>query len=183
MRPEAVASGTVRRLIVSDACVLINLLKLERLDLLLSIDGLVPVTTRLVIEEITDSVQSHAVDEALKAGRIEVVDSDSEEAIKHYIELRDGGLGKGEASCLAYCSITSYSVMACDEKGRCFLRAVGMLGLEDRIVTTRDLVNLAVHEGRLALDEANVLLADLRTRFRFSSSDLNIGEPLPPAFR
>lgn len=176
------SSETIRRLIVSDACVFINLLKLRRLDLLLSIEGFIPVTTKLVIEEITDSVQAHSVDETMKAGRIEVVDPNSEEAIKFYIKLRDDGLGKGEASCLAYCTITSYTVLACDEKARCFLRAVEKLGLEDRIVTTRDLVNLAVHEGRLSLNEANTLLADLRTRFRFSSADLQTGEPLPLAF-
>jgi len=163
--------------------VLINFLKLGRLDLLTAIGGFRLTTTRLVHDEITDSVQRQALDHAISVGGIEVVDPESTEVREAYIELREAGLGKGEASCLAFCGDTEGILLACDERAGCFHRAVSKLHLEGRIVTTRDLINLAAHEGRLSLDQANGLLADLRTRFRFSSPDLCSDEPLPPAFR
>lgn len=177
---EDEGSGPGRRVLVADACVLINLLKLDRLDLFTS-SGLRPTTTRLVLSEVTEPSQEKALEGAVSSGSIEAVDSDSDQAVEVYLDLVDGGLGKGEASCLALCSITAETVLACDERGRCFRRAVARLGLDRRLVSTRDLINLAVKKETLSPEEADTLLADLRTRHRFDCEALAPDEPLPPA--
>jgi predicted nucleic acid-binding protein len=180
--PGDLPAGHARCILVPDACVLINFLKLDRLDLLTSAMELSPMTTKLVLDEITDRGQRQALDEAVNSGKIEVADPDSARAMELYLDLREGGLGKGEASCLGLCCITGGAILACDERAGCFLRAVSKLDLREHLVTTRDLINLAVQDGRLTLGAANRLLGDLRTRFRYNSDDLQSGEDLPPAF-
>ena len=111
---------------------------------------------------------------------LEVTDPESDEAVEIYISLVGSGLGRGEASSLAYAA-TRQCIFACDEKTGCFRRAVDRLRLENRIVTTRDLFNLAVHENRIELKAANSMIEALRTHYRYNCEGLHANEDLPPA--
>jgi predicted nucleic acid-binding protein len=170
-----------RRRIAVDACVLINLLRLGRLDILEESALLLTVVTKSVLDEITDKGQHDELESSIAAGRMNSFDPVDPAAVGVFMAAIERGLGRGEASCMAFCE-TSDALLGCDEKAKCFMKVVEGSGLSDRLVTTRDLINLAVQDGRLTLGAANRLLGDLRTRFRYSSDDLQSGEDLPPAF-
>ncbi|MDM7992081.1 MAG: hypothetical protein QUS11_02085 [Candidatus Fermentibacter sp.] len=153
-----------------DACILINYLRLGRLDILVKSASLRPVVTRSVLDEITDKSQREELKDSISAGRIELIDPDPS-ALDMFIAAIESGLGRGEASCIAF-SIATGILLGCDEKARCFRRLTEAAGLSGRIVTTRDLVVMAILEGRLCIDDANILLGELRTRFRFNVPDI-----------
>jgi len=167
---ESSAEPLVRRRIAVDACILINYLRLGRLDILEESASLLPVVTRSVLDEITDKSQREELEGSIAAGHIELIDPDPS-ALDIFIAAIESGLGRGEASCTALCATTGM-LLGCDEKVRCFRRLTEAAGLSDRIVTTRDMVLMAIREGRLGIDDANVLLGDLRIRFRFNVPDI-----------
>ena len=55
-------------------------------------------------------------------------------------------------------------------------RVVEANGLSGRIVTTRDLMVIAVREGRSGIDDANALLGDLRTRYKYNAPGIEQGD-------
>lgn len=169
------AEAPGRRRIVVDACVLINLLRLGRLDILEESAFLFPVMTQSVLDEITDEGQRGALESAIASGRMDSVDPVDSAAVDVFMAVIEAGLGRGEASCIALCA-TSDFLLACDEKAKCFRRVVEGAGLSGKLLTTRDLICLAVNEGRLGIEEANGLLGDLRTRFRYNAPDLGPNE-------
>ena len=164
---EEPAEGSGRRRIAVDACVLINLLRLGRLDILDESTSLFPVVTKSVLNEITDEDQRRALDSSCTAGRIDSLDPVDPAAVSVFIDAIERGLGRGEASCIAL-SAAAGILLGCDERAGCFMRVVEANGLSGRIVTTRDLMIMAIREGRLRFDEANGLLDALRTRFKYN---------------
>lgn len=142
--------------LVVDACVLINFLKAGQTAILTEAKRF-----RTVIDEITDPAQQAGLVILSDSSALEVTDPDSVEAVGIYISLLDSGLGRGEASSLAFAA-TRKCVLACDEKTGCFRRAVDRLRLGNSVVTTRNLINLAVHESRLDMKTANLMIEALR---------------------
>ncbi len=167
--------GSGRQRVVVDACVLINLLRLGRLDILDESTSLFPVVTQSVLDEITDESQREALDSSCAAGRMDSLDPVDPAAVGAFVDAIEGGLDRGEASCIALSAAVGI-LLGCDEKARCFMRVVEANGLSGRIVTTRDLKIMAIHEGRLGIDEANVLLGDLRTCFKYNAPEIQQGE-------
>ncbi len=53
------------------------------------------------------------------------------------------------------------------------------IGILDRLVTTRDLLNLAVIEERLSLEQANLLIAELGEKHRYHCNKLSSHDSLP----
>ncbi len=168
--------------LVVDACVLINFLKAGQTAVLTEAKRFRIVITRSVFDEITDPAQQAGLAILADSSALEVTDPESVEAVGIYISLLDSGLGRGEASSLAFAAIRK-CVLACDEKTGCFRRAVDRLRLANSVVTTRDLINLAVHENRFDLKTANLMIEALRTHHRFSCDELTANEDLPPALK
>lgn len=164
-----------RRRVAVDTCVLINLLRIGRLDILDESAYLFPVITQSVLDEITDEGQRESLESAIASGRILLLDPVDPASVDVFMAAIEGGLGRGEASCIAL-SAATVVLLGCDEKVRCFMRIVETNGLSGRIVTTRDLMIMAVCEGRLVIDEANALLGDLRTRFRYNVPGIQQGD-------
>jgi len=142
-------------LLAADSCILINFLRLKSFPVLTEACAFRLVITRSVLKEITDPAQRAMLDTFLKAGALKEVDPDSIEVVRLHLSLRQDGLGEGEASSLAYAAVEG-CILACDEKNRCFITAAEKIGFLDRLVTTRDLLNLAVIEKRLSLEQANL---------------------------
>lgn len=158
------------RRIVVDACILINYLRLGRLALLVESASLRPVVTQSVIDEITDRSQLGELEGSISAGHIELIDPDPT-ALDTFISAIESGLGRGEASCIALSSATGI-LLGCDEMAGCFTRFIEATGLSGRVMTTRDLMVMAIDENRLGLDDANALLDTLRTRLRYNVEDI-----------
>lgn len=164
------AEAPAHRKIAVDACILINLLRLGRLDILEESTSLKPVVTQSVIDEITDDIQRNELEGSISAGRIELIDPDPT-ALDTFITAIESGLGRGEASCIALSGATGI-LLGCDEKAGCFARFIEAIGLSGRVVTTRDLMVMAIGENRLGIDDANSLLDTLRTRLRYNVEDI-----------
>lgn len=165
-------------LLVADSCILINFLRLKSFPVLTEACTFRLVITRSVLKEITDPAQRTMLDNLLEAGALKVVDPDSIDVVNLHLSIRQAGLGEGEASSLAYAA-TEGCILACDEKNRCFITAAEKIGILDRLVTTRDLLNLAVTEERLSLEQANLLIAELGKKHRYHCRKLSSHDSLP----
>lgn len=150
-----------RRVVVTDTCVLINLIHVERLRLLGALPGYEFVIPEHVYEEVTDQEQRQALDEALGQGSLKKEHITDLTSIELYASLR-GVLGSGEAACIAM-AVTQGWMIASDE-GRLFRReAIARIG-EDRLLTTVRLYVMAINAGVLTIEEADRDKVVLETR-------------------
>lgn len=86
--------------VVTDANVLVNLIRIGQLPLLGQLDGYPFLMPAEVVNEITEQDQREALSEALAKGYLEQVVVDTMESLQLFAEMRDV-MGKGEAACLA----------------------------------------------------------------------------------
>jgi predicted nucleic acid-binding protein len=99
--------------VCTDACVLINLAHVSRLDLLGQIQDMIFHAPQEVLNEVSEPGQMRKVEEALESGvlrRLKIVDVEELEAVAEYVEQ----FGKGESACLAV-AIHRHWVVATDE--------------------------------------------------------------------
>jgi len=152
---------TKRRLVVTDANVLINLIL-----------GHLPGYEFFVVdqagEEITVAKQAEKLAEALSAGWLKQGSLTGVEALQLFANLVKS-MGRGEAASLAFAHYYQ-SYIACDEK-RVFRREAFRLLGERRILTTPGILLLAIRAGLLTADRADAMKATLEAkRFRMSFS-------------
>jgi len=86
--------------VCTDACVLINLARVSRLDLLGQIQDMVFHAPQEVLNEVTGPGQITKVNEAIESGvlhRLTIVAVEELESMVEYVEQ----FGKGESACLA----------------------------------------------------------------------------------
>lgn len=155
--------------VVTDANVLINLIRIGQLPLLGQLDGYRFLVPAEVVNEITEQDQREALSEALARGYLEQVVVDTMESLQLFAELRDV-MGKGEAACLALAA-TMGSHIASDEKKRFRRRAVELIG-EERIVRTEGILLAAIRQGHISVAEADgfkAVLAANRYAMSFGS--------------
>jgi predicted nucleic acid-binding protein len=147
-----------------DASVLINLLHVRRLDLLTVTGHFRPVVPEDVLEEIRLPDQREVLVAELEAGRLRLLRIEHPDVLEAAADLR-ASLGRGEAACLALAQQVGGSI-ACDEKGA-FLRLARERIGEGRLVTTPQLVLMAIRHEVLSVDEADALKGLLEAqRFR-----------------
>ena len=102
--------------VVTDANVLINLMRIGQLPLLGQLDGYRFLVPAEVVNEITEPDQREALSWALTEGHLEQVVVDTMESLQLFAELRDV-MGMGEAACLALAATRGCHI-ASDEKKR-----------------------------------------------------------------
>jgi predicted nucleic acid-binding protein len=159
---------TDRRLVFTDASVLINFTLAGCLDVLgnLGLDLRVP---EEVVAEIFRPSLRLQLDEACSAGWVREVTLIDPDALMLYVDLRKG-LGAGESACLALAA-GSGGLVACDEK-RLFLREARRCLGDGRVLNTPGLLLLAIRGGLLSIREADgikLLLERHRFRMTFAS--------------
>ncbi len=152
------ASTTV---VFADASVLINLMHINRLDLLGILEGLSFVVPDAVVGEVTDEEQSRALDRAIVDGLVRREPSTEPVEIVLYGELKLV-LGKGEAACLAMAQHRG-CLVACDERGAFLREARRRLG-EGRVLNTPGLLLLAIRQSKMTLAEADAAKESLETK-------------------
>lgn len=159
--------------VVTDANVLINLIRIGQLPLLGQLNGYHFLVPTEVANEITEPDQREALVGALAGGYLEQVVVDTMESLQLFAELRDV-MGRGEAACLALAATRGCHI-ASDEKKRFRRRTVELIG-EERIVRTEGLLLEAIRQGRISVAEADgfkTVLAENRYSMPFQSfSDL-----------
>lgn len=157
------------RVIVTDANVLINLIHVQRLDLLGGIPAHEFVVPDHVREEITVPRSRALVDEAVRRGTLRLELLADLDAISVFAELIRH-IGRGEAACIALAAKHGWSI-ASDEKRRFRREAVVRLG-EGRLIGTPDVFVLAIRAGLFTSDDADAdkrVLEQHRFKMSFAS--------------
>lgn len=153
-----------RRIVVTDANVLINLMHVARLDICASLPGYEFVIPDHVREEIKDSGQRTTIDEAIARSVFRIESITAIEGITLFDELKER-MGHGEAACLALAVGRDWMV-ASDEKERFRREVKGRIG-STRLIGTRDIYILAIGAALIGIDDANADKVMLEKHHRF----------------
>lgn len=154
------------RRVALDSSVLINFLRVDRLDLLATLPGYEFVVPEQVVLEITYPEQAPVLEKALERGLLRKEISTAPDEIARYAEFKRV-MGRGEAACLAIAATRGWSVAA-DEGGRFRRLATERLG-RGRILNTPGILVLSIRAGHLTIEEADELKARLeRQRFKMA---------------
>ncbi|GAB4374001.1 MAG: hypothetical protein Kow00128_23880 [Deltaproteobacteria bacterium] len=157
------------RVVLTDANILINFLHLDRLDLLGNLPGHEFLVPDHVVEEICDPVQRERLQAADRSGFLAVFSITDLEEIESFARFRRI-LGQGESACLAVAKCRGFFI-ASDET-RTFRRVAAETVGAERILTTPDLLVLAIRAGLSTVEEADgwkAVLEANRFKMRFSS--------------
>jgi predicted nucleic acid-binding protein len=104
----------LRRIVVTDSSVLINLHHTSHLELVRRLPTFQFVIPEEVIAEITEPTQAQLLNQLVADGRLETVSLESAEELTLFADL-SSRLGFGESACLAIARSRGWLV-ACDEK-------------------------------------------------------------------
>ena len=152
--------------VCTDACVLINLARVSRLDLLGQIQDMLFHAPQEVLNEVTEPGQMTKVEEAIEGGvlhRLKIVAVEELQSMAEYVEQ----FGKGESACLAV-AIHRHWVVATDEtKDRRLSREITSRGI--KLINTPGILLKAIRQGSLSVQAADLLKAELEeNRFKMS---------------
>ena len=137
---------------MTDSNVLINLVHINRLDLLGKLWPYSFVVPQEVLKEITDVAQAELVQRAITSGVLSEVQVSSISELQIYAHLVRT-LGMGEAACLALAECRDW-LIGSDEKRRFYREAVARLG-QRRIINTAGILLKAIRLKVLTVDEAD----------------------------
>lgn len=153
-----------RRVVVTDANIIINLIHAGRLALLGVLQPYEFVVPEDVVYEIAVPSQRDALEAAINGGLLRRETITAQRELTRYTELRQM-VGRGEAACLVLAESRRW-LIASDEKRRFRREVLARLG-PGRIVTTPGLFVLAIRAGAISVEEADHAKAILeRNRFR-----------------
>ncbi|BAP88181.1 putative uncharacterized protein [Burkholderiales bacterium GJ-E10] len=146
------ATNAETLVVITDANVLINLLRIGQLPLLGALNPYRFLVPEEVLGEIIEPAQREETASAITSGYLYRVVVDTMESLALFAELR-GVMGVGEAACLALAT-TMGCFIASDEKKRFRRRAIELIG-EDRILRTESILLEAIRQGRISVAEAD----------------------------
>lgn len=152
--------------VVTDANVLINFIRIGQLPLLGALNAHRFLVPEEVVAEITDPAQQDILASAIASGCLRKVVVDTIESLALFAELRDV-MGRGEAACLALAA-TSGCYIASDEKKRFRRRAIDLIG-ESRILRTESILVEAIRQRIISVADADGFKALLEAN-RYSMS-------------
>ena len=147
-----------RRIVVTDANVVINLLHVDALPIVAGLSDYEFVIVDHAAEEITDEQHALALQIAFDQGHLKRVSLVNSDALALFVELVQV-MGRGEAASLALAHSKNWYI-ACDEKRVFRRKAVELLG-EDRLLTTPGIIVLCIRQGLITLDDADRMKAVL----------------------
>jgi predicted nucleic acid-binding protein len=166
-------------IVVVDTSVLINFLKIDRMDLL----GRHPcrfLATDHVDVEIEDDEQRRRYAAAVAAGHLETCTVTDPDEVELYMRLSRGQrLGAGECSAIAVAVNRRYAVAIDDNKAvNRALREVGFAAPRLEIVRTPDVMVALIRAGVLAIAEADSIKETWEKRHRFRIKAASFGDIL-----
>lgn len=155
--------------VVTDTNVIINLIHIDRLNLLSALPPFSFVVAEEVVREITDASQASIVRKAIDSGLLREVQLSGIPELGVYADLVRT-LGSGEAACLAVAQCRGW-LIASDERKRFYREATARLG-EARIINTPGILLKAIRLNILTVEEADAAKTSLeqrRFRMKFTS--------------
>ena len=168
------------RVVVTDANVLINLIHVNRLEILGKLPGFEFVISDEVAAEVNIAGQAEALGSAVDAGHVGRVSFRGTEELELYAEHIQV-LGRGEAACLAMAEVHGWYV-ASDERRRFLRLAEERLG-PGRILNTPGIYVLAIRAGLISAEQADadkLVLERHRFTMRFESFREVLGKSPTP---
>jgi predicted nucleic acid-binding protein len=155
--------------VATDACILINLLRVHRLDLLGAVPPYVFFAPAEVLQEITYPDQQTELKAALDHGWIR------ETRLEAILELQifaraNEQLGGGESACIALVEARNWILGTDDSKGIKWKKVISAPGI--RVLNTPGLLLLAIRLNVLTVEQADQIKATLeghRFRMGFNS--------------
>lgn len=165
-----------RILVVADTSFLVNLLVIDRMDILAELRGYAFRVPNHVVGEIEEEEQTNRLQTALANGTVEEIEITDLAEIALYSELR-AFLGDGESACVAV-GATRQWVIAADEKGRLRREILERLGNEYLLDTPGALV-AALRAQIITVREAEAI-RDQLAQNRFVMKDIPPFEQLLP---
>lgn len=152
--------------VCTDACVLINLAHVSRLDLLGEMRDMVFHVPQEVVNEINEPGQAGKVKAAIDTGTLralKIVAVEELGLLAEYVEK----FGKGESACLAVAVHRRWIIATDETKDKRLSREIGAKGI--RIINTPGILLKAVRQGILSVEAADSMKAELeRNRFKMS---------------
>lgn len=142
------------RVVAADTCFLFHLHQVGRLGVLGQLEGFRFVIPSEVQEEFVRPESRALVEEALDAGWVTLASPEGVDELVLRKELIDLRIGKGEAACLTLAVSRSWSV-ASDDEGRLFVREAECRIGPERIISSPDVVLMAVRRGLIPVEEAD----------------------------
>ncbi len=152
--------------IVLDASVLLNFVKIGRIQLLENIGSSIVLPDQ-VFYEVRRPEHREAVEDAVASGIFDLQSVQDSEEVALYVHLRAGGrLGAGECAVLAVASRRRWIAGLQDQRARHEGRR---LDNDLELCQTEDLVLKLIQTDHLTLDEADRPLIEWGTKHRFRS--------------
>ena len=152
--------------VCTDACVLINLAHVSRLDLLGQIQDMVFHVPPEVLNEVSEPGQMKKVEAAIENGQLhtlKIVAVEELQSVAEYVEL----FGKGESACLAVAIHRHWAIATDETKDRRLSREIASKGI--KVINTPGILLKAIREGSLSVQAADQIKADLEAnRFKMS---------------
>lgn len=155
--------------VVVDTSLLLNFLKIGRLDLLCRGAGYRITITEHIRAEVKKPKQAMMLEEAIESTWIEEVTLDDPRGLEQFAVL-EGVLGRGEAAAIALAESRGWA-LGLDEKGRARREAEARLG-RDRILNTPGVLLRCIRREELSVEDADRLkdrLAEARFAIRLES--------------
>lgn len=161
-----------------DTSVLINFLKIERLDLLEKCTHSFFITDH-VHDEITNyhHAQRVSLEKGLNQNALQKINVESPEELRTFVALNSSRqLGAGECASIAIALHRGYYLATDDIQA---IKKASELLTSSRIVRTQDLVLLMIEEQLLEIDEADGLIEIWATKHRFKLKIKSFNELVP----
>ncbi len=168
-------------LLIADTSVLINFLKVDRMNLIGRHEPNC-VITQHVVDEVTELYpeQRERLQAAIADGHLAVVQVSEDPEIEFFGRIQQTGrLGVGESSAIAVALHRGHSI-AIDDR-RAIRDAQALAAAEGVVLTvlkTQDIVARLIRAGQLSVEQADVLLVSWRTQHRFHLAIASFSEIL-----
>lgn len=153
----------------TDACILINLLRVHRLDLLGAVPPYVFHAPAEALGEVTYPAQQAELKEALDRGWIRETHLEENTELQIFARANEQ-LGSGESACLALAQARTWILGTDDSKGAKWKKVISAPGIQ--VLNTPGILLLAIRQGVLTVeqaDEIKTLLEASRFRMGFAS--------------
>lgn len=149
-----------------DACVLINLAIVGRVNLLGQIHDMVFHVPQEVVDEITIVEQRDQVENAVKSGGLRLAKIDAVNELQTFTEY-SGQFGKGESACLAIASCRKWVVATDETKDKRLSREISASGIQ--VINTPGILLKAIRQGVVTVQTADGIKTELeKNRFRMN---------------
>jgi predicted nucleic acid-binding protein len=149
-----------------DACVLINLAIVGRVDLLGQIHDMAFHVPQEVLDEITVDEQKRKIEAAVASDDLKLARIEAVEELQAFAEYA-GRFGKGESACLAIATCREWVVATDETKDRRLAREISASGIQ--VINTPGILLKAIRQGVLTVQTADGIKTELeKNRFRMN---------------